>query len=308
VFETFTAVHSETHSLDEEPMKKRAFTLVELLVVISIIAILIGILMPALANARASARQLEDAKKQQSIHQGWLTYGASNKEDFVMPSHIDTLPHPTLGEQRGFGAPDWQQNTTPFVHSAAIMANLYTPKDLMAPAEPSPHVYNKEYNYDSYDPYNQDGDVHWDVNMKGDLTPGGAGCHFSYASMPVFGDRRDREWRTGGSSDFPILANRGPKDGQHFENSITYRIHGNPDSWQGNVIFNDNHSDHLMHWLDPKITFRDHHGQAPDNIFTFHVHDEVETYGSDVVLMVVTELGGTDPQNSPSYTAEWDDE
>ncbi|MCH2149595.1 MAG: prepilin-type N-terminal cleavage/methylation domain-containing protein, partial [Phycisphaerales bacterium] len=111
-------------------MKKRAFTLVELLVVISIIAILIGILMPALANARASARQLEDAKKQQSVHQGWLTYAAGNKEDFPMPSHIDTLPHPTLGEQRGFGAPDWQLNTTPFVHSAAIMANLYTPQDL----------------------------------------------------------------------------------------------------------------------------------------------------------------------------------
>ena len=200
----------------------------------------LDILMPALSNARAAARQLEDSKKQQSVHQGWLTHAAANKELFPTPSHIDALPHPSLGEQKGFGAPDWQQNTTPNMHSAAIMANLYTPLDLLAPAEPSPQVFPQEYNYDSYDPYNQEGDVHWDVNMRGDLSAGGEGCNFSYASMPLFGSRFDRQWKAGGSSDFAILSNRGPKDGEHQENSTNYLQHGNPDSWSGNVCFNDN--------------------------------------------------------------------
>ncbi len=43
MFHTLFQCIRKTHSLDEETMKKRAFTLVELLVVISIIAILIGI-------------------------------------------------------------------------------------------------------------------------------------------------------------------------------------------------------------------------------------------------------------------------
>ena len=299
--------------MDDVTMKKRAFTLVELLVVISIIAILIGILMPALANARASARQLEDAKKSQSLHQGWLAYAAQNDEQFPRPSHIDALPHPVHGEQMGFGAPDWELNTTPNMHSAALMANLYGPLDMQSPTEASPNVFPAEYNYDAYNPYPAGGedDVLFDPAMRGDLSAGGEGCHFSYSSMPLFGQRMVREWQAGGHSDFAILGNRGPKYGQHQENHTTYLFHGSPDSWSGNIVFNDNHVDFLQHWLDPKITFRNHYGQIEDNLFMFDCAPEegvCTPYGHDAFMAIITSLYGDDLQSAPQFEDSWDDD
>jgi len=56
------------------PRRRFAFTLVELLVVIGIIALLVAILLPALGRARAAARALACAANLRSILQGMQLY------------------------------------------------------------------------------------------------------------------------------------------------------------------------------------------------------------------------------------------
>jgi prepilin-type N-terminal cleavage/methylation domain-containing protein len=58
---------------------RTGFTLVELLVVISIIALLIGILLPTLQGARASAYQSTAAANARSVVQALFTYETENR-------------------------------------------------------------------------------------------------------------------------------------------------------------------------------------------------------------------------------------
>src|SRR6185295_2296811 len=71
----------------------RAFTVVELLVVISIIAILIGILLPAIARAQRTADMSKGATQLKSIHQVSVAFAQSNRQ--FLPGMLDAkTPQP----------------------------------------------------------------------------------------------------------------------------------------------------------------------------------------------------------------------
>ena len=84
----------------------KAFTLVELLIVISIIAVLAGLVMPTLTGARSSGDKMKSMNAAKQISQAWVSYAKGEKTRtlnaesihdwaFRLASHVD-LNTPSL--------------------------------------------------------------------------------------------------------------------------------------------------------------------------------------------------------------------
>ena len=77
------------------PSRSRAFTLVELLVVIGIIAVLTGILLPALAGARRSAGKVSASSNVRQLLAAYVQYSLDNKGSLLLgypPPTVNGVP------------------------------------------------------------------------------------------------------------------------------------------------------------------------------------------------------------------------
>lgn len=270
----------------------RGFTILELVAIIASLVIGYVAAVPQLGQARDQARELKDSTQLRGITQACAIWAQNNRERYPIPSRID-LNGSTIARPDGLVGRDLRLDTTGNTLCLLIWNGFLPPELAVSPNE----VGNVEVmaNFNSAAPQSamRPRDAFWDPAFRGTpldewggKVPGAVGdaSHNSYAQMAYHG-AREAVWSNTFSSAEACWGNRGPAytldrgvwtplAGSPFgDGSTTLRIHGAPETWEGNIAFNDQHVEFLdrpdpMHlsWVFPGLEDQLNR-RHPDNVF-----------------------------------------
>ncbi len=99
------------------PKVTAGFTLVELLVVISIIGVLVGLLLPAVQSAREAARRMSCLNNMKQL--GLAAHLHHDAQGYLPPARYDPGMNPVAGQECGGIHPTWLARLLPYLEQTA---------------------------------------------------------------------------------------------------------------------------------------------------------------------------------------------
>lgn len=233
---------------------QRGFSMIGILITMACIVVLFAIMMNSVNKSvtgqgtqqSGTVRSFQDELYLKAIFDSMMVHSLENKGVYIVPSDVS-------------GSKDISQNTTANLYSVMLMQNYTVPKQLISGNEYSGYVEEcTDYNFEAFDPNVRS---YWDSNFKADLKKV---SNVSFAHMPFFGDRFDKQWRSTMNSMYPLLGNRGPQDAVNSVNSYAC---GRDGIWRGHVVFGDGHIQFVENPLIAGLSVKQDGKSEPDNLF-----------------------------------------
>ncbi len=236
-------------------IRPRAFTLVELLVVIILIGLLMALLLPALGAARRTAQQRQNDTQVRGLHQAMVTFAEGNRSFFPGiranntliganngDTGIDTDPSGTSGGRKG--------NFVAVRHEILLDGSYITGAYVISPAEDK-----TEWTIGSVDQNN------YSYAMLR--------IHYRAQGMgfaPNLTAARNEEWRNTLNAQAVVVADR--NTGSNGVNAVS-SIHTTRESgkWEGSVAFNDGRVTYETAHDQLDLKYGSHNLVQEDNLF-----------------------------------------
>lgn len=262
------------------PLHRRAgFSIVGMLVTMVCMVVLFAIMMTSLSKVTTgqgsqqggTVRSMQDELNLYALYQSMAVHANENKGEYLVPSEI-------------VGGKDTSLNNTANLFSAMVMKEFTTPHQLIAGNEYSGYVDEKtDYDFSLYNPNKR---IFWDPTFQADLAKL---SNTSYAHMPLFGERFRKQWKSTMDTSFPLVGNRGPKDGVNSTQSMACGKNG---IWGGHIAFGDGHIVFVNTPTPSGVVFQRNGQNYSDNIF---IMDDGAA-GVDAIISFTKTMGKNGPE------------